>query len=206
MELEGFDLNKVRSLFFKAGVKSITMDDVCKELGISKKTLYLKIENKSILVEKVFMDDYYCFRSETIKILCSQTDPITRLHNLYKYLHACGGKYSSVMLFSLKKYYTEFELTLAQLYKQHINLLLKHIIDEGLETGYLNKNYSKSFIGEYFEQNVFGFLKDVFFDVQQKKTEHEWDYFYLQSLGVCTDKGMRVLRQFVVLERSNIKI
>ena len=49
-------LLKVRELYMKYGIKSITMDDVAKELGISKKTLYQHITDKDDLVSK-FIDN-----------------------------------------------------------------------------------------------------------------------------------------------------
>ncbi len=46
-------LEKVSELYNKYGIKSVTMDDVARELGISKKTLYQYVENKNELVSKV---------------------------------------------------------------------------------------------------------------------------------------------------------
>ena len=46
-------LIKVALLYRKYGVKSITMDDVAHELGISKKTLYQYVGEKTELVGKV---------------------------------------------------------------------------------------------------------------------------------------------------------
>lgn len=40
-------------MFRKYGIKSISMDDIARELGMSKKTIYQYVENKSDLVEKV---------------------------------------------------------------------------------------------------------------------------------------------------------
>ena len=42
---------KARHLFNRVGVRNTTMDDLAKELGISKKTLYKEIENKADLVK-----------------------------------------------------------------------------------------------------------------------------------------------------------
>ena len=39
-------LNKTESLFMRYGIKSVTMDDIARELGISKKTLYQYVDNK----------------------------------------------------------------------------------------------------------------------------------------------------------------
>ena len=52
MDQETQILIKAKELFFKLGVRSITMDDLSRELGISKKTLYQYVENKSDLVNK----------------------------------------------------------------------------------------------------------------------------------------------------------
>ena len=49
-------LERVESLFLRFGIKSQTMDDVARELGISKKTLYQMIDNKDDLVEKVLVN------------------------------------------------------------------------------------------------------------------------------------------------------
>ena len=45
-------LDKVLALYQKYGIKSITMDDVSRELGISKKTLYQYVTDKTDLVTK----------------------------------------------------------------------------------------------------------------------------------------------------------
>ena len=37
----------------KYGFKSVTMDDIARELGISKKTLYQFVDNKADLIQKV---------------------------------------------------------------------------------------------------------------------------------------------------------
>lgn len=42
---------KARHLFNTVGVRNTTMDDLAKELGISKKTLYKEIDNKADLVK-----------------------------------------------------------------------------------------------------------------------------------------------------------
>ena len=46
-------LLKVRELYMKYGIKSITMDDVASEIGISKKTLYQFVTDKDELVGKI---------------------------------------------------------------------------------------------------------------------------------------------------------
>lgn len=63
-ELENI-LVKARELYMKYGIKSITMDDVARELGISKKTLYQYVNDKDDLVGKV-IDNEILIRQEEI--------------------------------------------------------------------------------------------------------------------------------------------
>ena len=46
-------LENVAELYMKYGMKSVTMDDICRHLGISKKTLYEYVSDKEELIENV---------------------------------------------------------------------------------------------------------------------------------------------------------
>jgi AcrR family transcriptional regulator len=46
-------LERVRELFFKYGVRSVSIDDICRDLGFSKKKLYQHVASKNELVEKL---------------------------------------------------------------------------------------------------------------------------------------------------------
>jgi TetR/AcrR family transcriptional regulator, cholesterol catabolism regulator len=50
-------LKQAGELYFKFGIKSVTMDDVASELGSSKKTLYQHFKDKADLISQVI--DYY---------------------------------------------------------------------------------------------------------------------------------------------------
>ena len=46
-------ITKISTLFKKYGIKSITMDDIAREFGISKKSLYEHFKNKNDVIEKI---------------------------------------------------------------------------------------------------------------------------------------------------------
>ncbi|MDR2963403.1 MAG: TetR/AcrR family transcriptional regulator [Bacteroidales bacterium] len=43
-------------VYTKFGIKSVSMDDLCREIGISKATLYKYVTNKEELLERIFVD------------------------------------------------------------------------------------------------------------------------------------------------------
>ena len=40
-------------MFFRLGIRSVSVDDICRELGISKKTFYVYFESKDELIEQL---------------------------------------------------------------------------------------------------------------------------------------------------------
>ena len=49
-------ITKSEELFMRYGIRSVSMDDIARELGISKKTLYQQVENKSDLIRQIFAE------------------------------------------------------------------------------------------------------------------------------------------------------
>ena len=103
-ELENI-LVKVGELYHKYGIKSVTMDDVARELGISKKTLYLHVENKNDLVSKV-MDYFLDYKdTEFLKILSKKQNAIEELLEVGIYIIKAFRDFNPSTEYDLKKYY-----------------------------------------------------------------------------------------------------
>ena len=46
------------NLFFRLGIRSVSIDDICRELGMSKKTFYVYFESKDALIEQLQAQGY----------------------------------------------------------------------------------------------------------------------------------------------------
>src|SRR5512138_3809578 len=70
-----------RHHYFAHGFRRVTMDDLAKELGISKKTLYASFPSKAALLEAVLMDKFRTVESDLNDITsgCS-SDVLAALH------------------------------------------------------------------------------------------------------------------------------
>ena len=45
------------NLFFRLGIRSVSIDDICRELGMSKKTFYVYFESKDALIEQMLLSN-----------------------------------------------------------------------------------------------------------------------------------------------------
>jgi AcrR family transcriptional regulator len=92
-------------LYMRYGIKSLTMDDIARELGISKKTLYLYVTDKDDLVSQAMLS--YLNDEE---FLCSQlftdsSNPIGEMLEMIKWQFKNHGQLNQSALFDLKKYH-----------------------------------------------------------------------------------------------------
>ncbi len=100
-------LGKVSELYRKYGIKSVTMDDVSHELGISKKTLYQYVADKSELVEKVVEYTRVCNFSSMHEIDEFSGNAIEQLIEVSQKVNTLMKDHSPAYEYDLKKYYPE---------------------------------------------------------------------------------------------------
>ena len=95
-------IKRVQEQFFRFGIKSLSMDEIAHQLGISKKTLYEMVSNKESLVELVITAFFEEQRS-AIEGICRQaTSPIQELFDLTRHISGVSGRLSESMMHDLK--------------------------------------------------------------------------------------------------------
>ena len=98
-------INKATSLFLTLGFKSVTMDDIANDLGISKKTIYTYFDNKTSLVEAGTTHLFKKITDGIKDIKTKSLDPITELHDIKIFLmNSLKGEKTSPY-HQLQKYY-----------------------------------------------------------------------------------------------------
>jgi len=98
-------LEQVYGLYNLYGIKSITMDDVARELGISKKTLYQYVDDKAELVEKVMVMNAGRHSREIAKITAKKQNAIIELLEVNAYMNEMMKEHNPTLDYDLKKYY-----------------------------------------------------------------------------------------------------
>ena len=98
-------LREAETLFMKYGFKSITMDDMSRELGISKKTLYQYFEDKNDLVNQTVKQHLEDQMDECKTLEERKNDPITFMLNITDSVSSKRRQINPGVLFDLKKYF-----------------------------------------------------------------------------------------------------
>ncbi len=96
-----------RDLFMKHGLKALTMDDIARELGMSKKTIYQVVDNKSDLI-KLALQDYLNEERENLLLIQQRSDnSVDELIQMMEFFLVAVRDLNASSLNEMQKYYPE---------------------------------------------------------------------------------------------------
>jgi len=187
-------LIKVRELYMKYGIKSITMDDVARELGISKKTLYQYVSDKDDLVGK-FIDNEITMRQEEIcKCFRIGYNAIEELFEISIYMNKLMRNQSTATEYDLKKYYpAHYHKTLIARKEGIYNYILTNL-KKGIKEGLYRKEMDKEVIAKLYLWRTENIHFDELFTVEEFTSVKLFiELLNYHVRGIATEKGIGVL-------------
>ena len=107
MEIKDRILFGAQDLFFKYGIKSITMDDIAKHLAVSKKTIYQFFADKNELVETLLSESLKRDENELRQIQKDSENVIEEVLSLMKHMGNMFSKVHPNIFYDLQKYHPE---------------------------------------------------------------------------------------------------
>ena len=130
-------------MFFRLGIRSVSIDDICKELDMSKKTFYVYFPSKDDLVAQLLHSNVVYISRKMEELL--QMKDFRKL--VTKFLHHQEAEKNDVrrvpqLVYDLKKYYprqfADFQKECFQAQKGYIQAYLAQGQQEGLVRANLN--------------------------------------------------------------------
>ena len=107
-------LHNATEMFLNLGFKSVTMDDIAKNSGVSKKTIYAHFSNKTDLVEVVTDHLFETVCTGIDLIHEQQKNPIIELFDIKRFVMEHLKDEKSPPQYQLQKYYPNIYATLKQ--------------------------------------------------------------------------------------------
>ena len=107
------------------GIKSVSMDDIAKQLGISKKTLYQYVDNKSDLITKVMEFHIETEQKAIAEIHDVAKDPIHEMLLIARFVSRLLREMNPATVYDLQKYYADSWQIMQKLQNEHIYGIIK---------------------------------------------------------------------------------
>ena len=191
-------INKSRELFLNFGFKSVTMDDIANEMGISKKTIYVHFKNKTKLVEAVtfhLFDNICCGIDD---ICASAPNPIEELYSIKMYVMRHLKDEKSSPQYQLKKYYPAIHETLKFKQFEKMHSSVQESLEHGVKTGVFRNTIDIDFISRMYFTGMTGIKDNMFFPSEDYKMTYLMEsYLEYHLRAIVTKKGMGILNNFI---------
>ncbi|MEA3452198.1 MAG: TetR/AcrR family transcriptional regulator [Bacteroidota bacterium] len=139
-------LLKARDMFLKYGIRSITMDDLARELGISKKTLYQNFKDKADLISKMVIAEINRVMNDMQNIFEEKDNTIDRMIKINNHLIKIRKNTPENISYDLHKYYPEIEKNLNKITEEKMFLNIKENHKQGQAEGLIRKNLNLDII------------------------------------------------------------
>ena len=191
-------LLKVRELYMKYGIKSITMDDVARELGISKKTLYQFVTDKDDLVGK-FIDNEMALRQEEIcKCFGKGFNSIEELFEISIFMNKLIRDQNPTTEYDLKKYYPQHYQKTVKARREGIYSYILLNLKKGIKEGLYRKEMNKDVIAKlYLWRSENTNFNDLFTAEEFSSIKLFVELLSYHVRGIATEKGIASLEKKV---------
>jgi AcrR family transcriptional regulator len=196
-------IKKTAEMFLTLGFKSVTMDDIAHEMGISKKTIYVHFANKTKLVEAV---TFTLFENicEGIDCIClASKNPIEELYDIKMFvMHHLKNEKSSPQ-FQLKKYYPKIydALKIKQFAKMHDSV--KSSLQKGIDTELFRSNINVDFISRMYFNGMTGIKDNSIFPLEIYTMDYLMEsYLEYHLRAIVTEKGLQKLNTYLTSNQS----
>lgn len=197
-------LVRARDLFMQFGIRSVSMDDIATEMGISKKTIYQYFADKEELVSAVILLKIGENQSRCDLDRKESANAIEEMFRAMEMVEQMFRTMNPSVLFDLRKYhpvaYAHFE--------KHKNDYLFNVIRSNLERGIREELYRPEINVEIiarfrvdsmllpFDPIFLNRQKATLADVEQQVIEH-----YL--FGIVTLKGYKLVLKYQQKRKKN---
>ena len=189
-------IEKAHLLYMKYGIKSVSMDDVARELSMSKKTLYLHIKDKRDLVEKVLQHETKTRSATFEKAFYKSENAIDVLIKVNVFMGNMLKEKSLSFEFDLQKYYPDLFSQLSELKQKKMYENIFENMESGKKEGIYRKELKSNIIaGLYVTRISSSHFFDFLFNEKTKHSEIHNEIIIYHIRGIANSKGLEILEE-----------
>ncbi len=183
-------------LFFRYGIKSVTMDDIAKHLSMSKKTIYQFFRDKDEVVHTLMEQALAKDRQDFHDITKAAANVVEEVFVMMKKMHEIFGNINPNIFYDLKKYHPKTWELFHKFRTEFIFHMVENTLEKGKKDGLVRTDVNTKLLAKLRVEEIdMGFNSTLFppdkfriLDVHLSLTEH---FLY----GVCTLKGHKLINK-----------
>lgn len=184
-------------LFFKFGIKHITMDDIAKELGMSKKTIYQFYKEKDDLVNQLCELELKVHEGDFDEMEKNAKDPIYEIILISDKMKNMMKNINPMFFLDLQKFYPNAYQRFLNFRENCAYKMIHHNIKKGIEMGLYRADLDPDFATRLRLAHIDMVMFGNYFSYEKisiaKTNALVLDIFIY---GICTIKGHKLFNNY----------
>lgn len=187
-------LESASKLILRYGIKSMTMDDIARELGISKKTLYQYVEDKNDLIKQVMQLDMEMDHHNISAIISKGLNAIDESLEIFKSIVQTIADVPPNILYDLKKYHPEAYKLQQEFMWTFSRKCVEENLTKGIREGYYRQDINTKVISTNYILMVTNiFEKSEAFGKDMHPVHIYKEIFHYHIHAIASNKGRKYL-------------
>lgn len=188
-------------LFKKYGLKSITMDDIAKEAGISKKTLYTFFSNKTDIVNHIVATFLNKHIADVEAIKNKAENAIDEYYSISKVVLNTFREIQPALIYDLAKFYPASMKQIEQFQTQLVAQKIQENLERGIKEGFYRSCMNVELISKIYAQSINSIIGGNLFQDSAYSFEQIYREFFIYHVsGVCNEKGKEYINRIFTSE------
>jgi AcrR family transcriptional regulator len=183
------------TIFLKEGIYKTSMDQIAREMRISKKTIYKYFPSKNEMVNKATQQLMSQIRGSIFEIVQSDTSSIEKMNGVLKVLVTLGLRVSDTWIKDLEIHYPNIWNDVNEMRNQAILIVFSQIFSQGQKEKFF-KEYPIDIIITAFRSVINGIVNPAFL-INSNFSIHEAARISFEIIlnGILTEQGRNFYMQ-----------
>jgi AcrR family transcriptional regulator len=181
-------------LFLKFGVKSLTMEDIARKLGISKKTLYTHVKDKEdLLLQAVIL--FGKFEDKQLSEICSRgLNAIDESLEIKKWVLDMIQNIHPSVAYDIEKFYPAVSKRMKTSRHENVYRSIYQNIVKGQKEGLYRSDINADILAKlYIGRMESIFDQELFPSTTYNVSDVYMEWFIYHIHGMATSKGLQIL-------------
>lgn len=198
-------LDTALRMFTTIGIKNVTMFDIARECGISKKTVYEHFTDKAELIQAGIRTLLETLREEMTNDRNEAADAIEEVIRTTANIQARARTMNPVMLYEVQKYHPEAAKEIEQFKRDVVLCHIRENLQRGMEEGLFSSHFNIDIIARMRQlqlETVFDPLQypAAEFDLHAVMQEITTNYI----MGIATLKGRKLAGRYFQIKAEDL--
>lgn len=189
-------LERASVVYMKYGIKTVTMDDLARELGISKKTIYKFFADKNELIRSIIE-----LKTEMDKAICincvqQSENAIDNLFSVSQLVVEHLSNINPTVFYDLRKYHADAWAIMDRHKLEFVQSMIRDNIERGKEEGLYRQEVNTEIVSRLYVAATDAVMDSAIFPWPEFKFQEVFmEAVIFQLYGMTSENGRKYLNQ-----------